>query len=293
MRLPAVAGCLVLATAARGTLSGSPSRTELILLESPLMPDPVPVRLWFPPGFSAASPGSVPLLVFLHDGYGSERSFFRRGLAAILDDAIARGDVPPIVVASPRTLGTYNSNDYLGKRRTFDFLADALVPGLLARYPQLRRDRAGRGLTGISLGGYGALKIALRGPARFGAVSALSTWVEDLSFDFQRKQGLFGRWTMGKVFGKTAQTSVIRRESLFVILEGLEAEGDTRPALLLITGDRDPWVVNGNHQRLESALVAAGVSFEARRSVGGHEWPFWRAVFCEILEFHAKHFSGT
>jgi len=281
---------LLFATASRGAAASGAARDERILLSSPLIPDPVPVRLWLPPGFDSAPPGSLPLLVFLHDGYGSERSFSRKGLDRILADAIARGDVPPMVVASPGTLGTYNSNDYLGRRRTFDFLADALVPDLLARYPQLRRDRAGRGLTGISLGGYGALKIALRRPERFGAVSALSTWVEDLSFEFQQEQGLFGRWTMGRVFGKTEETSVIRAESLFVILEALDAPPEAFPPLLLVTGDRDPWSRNGNHLRLESALVAAGIPFEARRRPGAHDWSFWRSVFCEILEFHARRF---
>ena len=288
-----MAAFLLFATASPGASPAGAPREERTLLPSPLMPDPVPVRLWLPAGFDTASPGSLPLLVFLHDGFGSERSFFGKGLAGILADAIARGDVPPMVVASPGTLGTYNSNDYLGRKRTFDFLADALVPDLLARYPQLRRDRAGRGLTGISLGGYGALKIALRRPERFGAVSALSTWVEDLSFELQQEQGLFGRWTMGRVFGKSAETSVIRGESLFVILEGLDASPGASPPLLLVTGDRDPWSLNGNHLRLESALAAAGIPFEARRRPGAHDWSFWRSVFCEILEFHARRFSGT
>ena len=288
-----MAAFLLFATASPGASPAGAPREERTLLPSPLMPDPVPVRLWLPAGFDTASPGSLPLLVFLHDGFGSERSFSGKGLAGILADAIARGDVPPMVVASPGTLGTYNSNDYLGRKRTFDFLADALVPDLLARYPQLRRDRAGRGLTGISLGGYGALKIALRRPERFGAVSALSTWVEDLSFELQQEQGLFGRWTMGRVFGKSAETSVIRGESLFVILEGLDASPGASPPLLLVTGDRDPWSLNGNHLRLESALAAAGIPFEARRRPGAHDWSFWRSVFCEILEFHARSFSGT
>jgi len=44
-----------------------------------------------------------------------------------------------MVVASPRTFGTFNSNDRLGKARAFDFLVDVLVPELLSRFPQLRR----------------------------------------------------------------------------------------------------------------------------------------------------------
>ena len=264
-------------------------RIEEIQVRSAFVPSPVAVRVWLPPRFEASPPGTVPLLVFLHDGFGSQRSFFRKGLSEILESMIARGELPGIAVACPRTVGTYNSNDYLGKRRTFDFLTLALVPELLARYPRLRRDPQGRGLTGISLGGYGALKIGLRHPELFGSVSTLSPWVEDLSFEFQMKQGPFGRWAMGRIFGKTPETSTIAGESLFRILAGT-ARPSSRPAFLVISGDADPWVLNGNLERFENALKDAAVPLEARRLPGEHDWPFWRRAFPEIARFHARAF---
>jgi enterochelin esterase-like enzyme len=283
---------LLFAAGAREAAAAPSPRIEDIRISTATMPKPVPVRLWLPAGFDEAPPGSLPLLVFLHDGYGSQRSFSKRKLDRILDDMIARGAAPPMVVASPRTFGTYNSNDRLGKVRAFDFLADVLVPELLDRLPQLRRDRAGRGLTGISMGAYGALKIALERPELYGAVSALSPWVEDLSFDFQRRQGFFLRLTMGRVFGKTAETSTIRSESLFVILDALGPPRPDRPPLLLVAGDAEPWVVNGNVDRLERALAAAGVPFDSQTRPGGHDWDFWRASFPEIVHFHAAAFCS-
>ncbi len=284
---------LLFAERARGAAPAWSPRSEEIRIPTATMPKPVPVRLWLPAGFDAAPPGSLPLLVFLHDGYGSQTSFSGKKLDRILDGMIARGEVPPMVVASPRTFGTYNSNDRLGKARAFDFLVDVLVPELLERFPQLRRDRAGRGLTGISMGAYGALKIALRRPDLHGSVSALSPWVEELSFDLQRSQNLFLRFTMGRVFGTTAETSTIRSESLFVILGALGPPRPDRPPLLLVAGDAEPWVVNGNVGRLERALEAAGVPFESRTRSGGHDWDFWRASFPEIVLFHAAAFGRT
>ncbi len=286
------AGILLMLSTLGARSAGDPGRgrADEILIRSPLMPDPVPVRVWLPPGIEAARPGTVPLLVFLHDGFGSEKSFIRKGLVELLEKLIARGEVPPIAVACPRTVGTYNSNDHGGRRRTFDFLTEAVVPELLARYPGLRRDPGGRGVTGISLGGYGALKIALRRPELFGSASALSPWVEDLSFEFQMKQGAFGRWALGRVFGKEPKTSTISRESLFRIVTETTGPGNV-PPMLLISGDADPWVLNGNLDRLERALSAAGVAFETIRGPGDHEWPFWREAFPQILRFHAARFE--
>lgn len=282
---------LLLAATVRAAPPASSPRTEEIRIPTTTMPKPVPVRLRLPAGFDEAPPGSLPLLVFLHDGYGSQKSFSGRKLDRILDGMIARGEVPPIVVASPRTFGTYNSNDRLGKARAFDFLVDVLVPELLDRYPQLRRDPAGRGLTGISMGAYGALKIALRRPELYGSVSALSPWVEDLSFEFQKSQGFLQRLTLGRVFGKTAETNTIRSECLFVILDSPGVRKPDRPPLLLVAGDAEHWVVNGNVGRLERALDAAGIPFQSRTRAGGHDWDFWRASFPEILLFHAAAFG--
>ena len=282
---------LLLAATVRGASPAPSPRTEEILIPTTTMPKPVPVRLRLPAGFDEAPPGSLPLLVFLHDGYGSEKSFSGRKLDGILDAMIARGEVPPMVVASPRTFGTYNSNDVLGRARAFDFLVDVLVPELLSRFPHLRRDRAGRGLTGISMGAYGSLKIFLRRPELFGAVSALSPWVEDLSFEFQKTQSFFLRLTLGRVFGKTAETNTIRSESLFVILDSSRAPRSDRPCLLLVAGDAEHWVVNGNVGRLEAALEGAGIPFESRTRTGGHEWDFWRASFPEIVLFHSAAFA--
>ena len=285
-----LAGAVLFAWAGAAAALQKP-RTEEILITTTTMPKPVPVRLRLPAGFDAAPPGTLPLLVFLHDGFGSQKSFSGRKLDRILDGMIARGEVPPMVVASPRTFGTYNSNDRLGKARAFDFLVDVLVPDLLSRYPQLRRDRAGRGLTGISMGGYGSLKILLRRPELFGSVSALSPWVEDLSFDFQKEQNVFLRATMDRVFGKTAETSTIRSESLFVILDGPPAPRTDRPPLLLVAGDAEHWIVSGKIARLQAALAAADVPYESRTRAGGHDWDFWRASFPEIVLFHAEAFG--
>jgi len=266
-------------------------RVDKIEIETSLVDRPIKVRAWLPAAAAAAPARSIPWLLFLHDGYGSQRSFFRRGLDEILAGAIERGEVPPMAVVSPRTSGTFNSDDVTGTKRVETFLSTELVPRILERYPFLRADAAGRGLTGISMGGYGAIKIALRHPDLFGSVSAQSAWIEDLSFDHQMEQGFFLRWWTGRWFGKTRETSVIARESLFNIIPEAASRAAEMPPMLLISGEDDPWVVDGNHERLEQALAAAGIRFEARHGPGAHTWDYWRRTFPGILSFHAASFD--
>jgi enterochelin esterase-like enzyme len=289
--LTGAAPTLIPAAVASTPGRGEGPRVENTRLKTPNMPHPVKVKMWLPRGFDEAKAGSMPWIVFLHDGFGSERSFFRRGLGATLAKMIERGEVPRIAVACPRTVGTFNSNDRLGKRRMFDALTEDLIPFLLDRYPQLRRDVKGRGMTGISMGGYGTLKIALKRPALFGAVSALSPWVEDLSFERQRQGSLFMRWAMGRVFGRTAETSTIRGESLFVVLQGMSGSRGALPEILLITGQSDPSILDGSFVRLTTALDAAGARETSKRYPGKHDWVFWRSHIEEIVRYHATAFG--
>ena len=101
------------------------------------------------------------------------------------------------------------------------------------------------------------------------------------------------RWSMGRVFGKTLESSTIRNESLFVILQGLKVAPATLPRLLLVTGTEDPALQNGNFARFETTLGTLGVPWDTKLYPGKHDWGFWRAHFAEIVRFHAGRFAAS
>lgn len=120
---------------------------------------------------TAAAP--LPLCLFLYGGGGSHETLV--GIQGVLDAWWAAGAVPRMLVATADT-GPFSF--YLDDPERGQFweslVASHFVSHLRERFQLSRR----AGLVGISMGGYGALKVALARSADFAAVAAISPMIE-------------------------------------------------------------------------------------------------------------------
>jgi len=114
------------------------------------------VRVWRPPGPDSAV---TPVLYFLPGDQGSARDSFAGGLARTLNQRMQAG-YPPFVGASV---------DGNGER-----LADAAIPAVEGTH---MRDAAHRAIAGFSMGGDGAVNIAMRNSGAFGQVVSIPVTV--------------------------------------------------------------------------------------------------------------------
>lgn len=140
-----------------------------------LVPSPVEVRVLRPAG-PAGDADDLPLLLLLHGG--GDSAAFLDGLVPLLERLWAAGDLPPLVVATPSAGRSFYLDRADGSQRWETFLADELLPDLVAS------TGAGRGgdavaLCGVSMGGLGALRLAFRRPERFVAVAVLEPAIEE------------------------------------------------------------------------------------------------------------------
>jgi S-formylglutathione hydrolase len=120
--------------------------------------------------------GPHPLCLFLYGGGGSHRTLV--DCQPLFERWWAEGVVPPMVMACADT-GTmsYYLDHPDGSARWETFIAEDFPAHLRATY-DVRRDREATFIAGISMGGYGSLKIALRRPERFAAVAAIQPLLE-------------------------------------------------------------------------------------------------------------------
>ncbi len=241
----------------------------------------VPTEVVLPPGWRPGTPAL--LMVFLHDGWGSERSFRRHGLAATADAMMRAGALPPIVIASPRHRGTFMTDSPRAEMESF--VADDLVPALERAFPGAGGAPDRRSIWGISLGGYGALKMALRHPGVYGRVAALAPWVQPLSWEaYERERTWWGRHLLEPVFGASREESRFEANDLLRIADA--ADPARVPPLLVRTGSRDRWEPGA--LELVAALRARGVAVDAASIAGArHSWRDWRRAAPAVLEFLA------
>lgn len=125
----------------------------------------------------------LPLLLMLH-GAGGDREQIARFRSRV-DGMWADGDLPKMVIATPSVArGSIYMDSYDGKDRWETFIMTEFLPHLRAKY-RVSGDRETTMVTGISMGGFGSLRLGFKYPETFGAVAAMEpgawpglTWAE-------------------------------------------------------------------------------------------------------------------
>lgn len=131
------------------------------------------VAVYLPPGYENSGI-RYPVIYFLHGFFGDANML--KPIAGILDFAIATQRIRPFILVIPDEKTSYEGSFYSNSSlygQWEDFTAIDLVAYIDQHFRTLP-DRDSRGITGHSMGGYGALKIAMDHPETFSSVYALS-----------------------------------------------------------------------------------------------------------------------
>jgi putative tributyrin esterase len=286
------------------------------------------VVVYLPPSYDADTARRYPVAYYLHGLWGDEWNWVRQGRLDVAMDSLAspnrrgRGRTPGaamemIVVMPDGDDGWYTTWNSLGNwaecRRApareregaasycvpwphyDEYIARDLVAHTDSTYRTLA-DRAHRGIAGLSMGGYGAVTLALRYPDVFAAAASHSgvlapmyagphpfapppryaTSMEEVRARWQRFW-----WSMGPAFGSDTAAWFAREPSR--LARRLLASGyapATRaarafPALFLDAGRDDALVIDDN-RALHAELAALGVPHRYTEWPGGHDWTYWR-----------------
>jgi enterochelin esterase-like enzyme len=141
---------------------------------------PVSYHVWRPPAYDAAPERRFPVLYWLHGSGGVLAGVAT--VSALFDAAVAAGRIPPLLVVFPNGLEYGMWCDAEGGAQPVEsMLVGDLVAAVDARFRTLPEARA-RLVEGFSMGGYGAARMALLHPDRFGAASMLGAGPLQLDF---------------------------------------------------------------------------------------------------------------
>ena len=269
---------LVLALLPATRAAGAGPRLETRLVPSPYLAEPVRVVVQLPPSWGEAPSRRYPVVYFLHDGFGSEETLSKRGIAAQLDAEMVAGRLPEMLVVAPRGVGTWFTDSYDGKVMYGAFLASTLVPFVDGAFRTLPR-RSARAAAGISMGGYGAVRWGLRSPELFVVTAGLSAAVQQLSRRSLEKLPFLIRPAFRRVFGESAATGPWQRHDLAAILLDDPGLAGRAPELLLRCGTEDKYLLSDVGAYFHKLVLALGGRSTLVLEPGGHDWAYWRSVF--------------
>ena len=157
--------------------------------------------------------------------------------------------------------------------KMYSHIVDELPGVVAANFPA---DMGAQGISGHSMGGHGALTLALRNPGRFASVSAFAPIVAP-------SQVPWGIAALGRYLGDDRTTW--RAHDAVALIE----DGARLPELLIDQGDADPWLTEQlQPERLEAACAAAAIPLTLRRQPGyDHGYFFVQSFIEDHLRWHA------
>jgi S-formylglutathione hydrolase FrmB len=253
------------------------------------LPEPARVLVMRPPGYGRDPGRRYPVLYFLHDGGGDERSLERNGVTEQIRRRMAEGSLPEFLVVAPGARGSWFSDSFDGRRLWERFLTADLPSLVEGRYLAIS-SRSARGVTGISMGGYGSVKLALRHPELYGSVSALSAALIPFGWEDLARYSFIARWTLKNVFGSSREENALEKNDVWEILRSVQFSTSPFP-LYLRGGSEDIYGLGRVGAQFAAFSREHGISASAVIEPGGHDWDYWRTAMIFICEWHASHFS--
>ena len=198
------------------------------------------VSVYLPPQYSTVG-RRFPVIYLLH-GFAADHRAFIKGayqdlsVRVSMDSLIAAGKVQPMLVVPPNARTRFDGSFYANSTATGrweDFVARDLVRHIDRRYRTIAKP-AGRGIAGHSMGGYGALTVAMRNPGVFSAVYALSPCCLGRQYTDLTFPGRTETWKRAVAVTDTSQISAAGfHTKLLMALTAVYSPAPKRPPLFI------------------------------------------------------------
>ena len=183
----------------------------------------------------------------------------------------------PVIIVLPEGKNSWYTNaEKVPQDRYEDFLIKDLIPDVEKRFRTLQA-RPWRAVAGLSMGGYGAMKFALRRPDLFAFAGSLSG-----ALDFARNPEAIERWkSLGtlEIFGAPGSATRTNND-IFAMAE--KAEAKDLPFLYLACGTEDSYLPN--NRDFTRLLEQRHIPHEYRELPGAHTWDFWDQQLPPMLD---------
>jgi enterochelin esterase-like enzyme len=222
------------------------------------------VYVYLPPGYSTHPNKRYPVLYLLHGFPGRPLAFLLTvRLGVVEDELYAKGKGQPVILVMPfGSTGTFTDKEWADGVSTGEnwatFVSRDVVQAIDSQYRTIATP-AGRGIAGLSEGGYGAINIALHNPSEFRLVESWSGYERAA-----HARSIFGRDLAGVAANSPLDTlrgvaPVLRRSHAF---------------FWFYSGSDDP--LGAQNRSFADELKRLHIAHRFLVFDGGHNWALWR-----------------
>jgi len=276
--------------------SSAQSRIDCAALNSRILKQVVHYCVYLPSGYDAGASKQpaqrYPVVYFLHGLGDNERTLFNSGGWTLLDDLRKQHKMGDFLIVAPEGRRSFYINSANGSVRYSDFFLQEFMTHIEGKY-RIRAGRSGRAISGISMGGYGALRFAFAHPELFSAVSAQSAALMTESpkqLDAAGRTGVALTGVLDPVFGKPIAVAHWNANNPF-LLARKNAGAVRKLAIYFNCGQEDNYGFEKGAAALHNELLKEGIQHEYHAYPGDHSVSYFLSHFAEVMEFHSKAFG--
>lgn len=262
-------------------LKGRKVDVETIQFKSELIGEVLPYNALLPVGY-AESNKRYPVLYLLH------------GLFGRYDDWITRTNLAKyathydVIIVTPEGHDNwYTDSAGVPTNKYESYFVSELISDVDGRFRTIK-DRRGRGVAGLSMGGYGALKYGFKHPEQFAFAGSFSGALDPTTRtdDHPGFAWTILRPSINAVFGtRNSQTRITN--GLHQIARSLSASQiASLPYLYFDCGLEDGFLAT--NRELADILLAKKIPHQYRQLPGEHNWTYWDQQVREVLRVYAQ-----
>jgi S-formylglutathione hydrolase FrmB len=267
-------------------------RAECSVIRSQILAHAVRYCAFLPQSFDRDKSRRYPVLYYLHGLGDNEQSLLNSGGWDLVSELRSQGKVGDFVILAPSGGSTFYMNSEDGKVRYEDFFTKEFMPQMEKKYRAFGT-RATRGITGVSMGGYGALRLGFKYPDRFAAVSAqMPALFGDLPKNMSTAPGSPAA-ILGNVFGSPFNRAYFERNNVFYFVRTEPVSSLKRMKIYFNVGTNDDYGFGQGAQALDQLLKSRGIPHEFHLYAGRHSLEFAVRYFPEVIQFQWKTIGAS
>ena len=237
--------------------------------------------VYTPPNWDISE--SLPVILFLHGGGGSQFSFERHGAAEYLDKKINEGEIPRVIIVTPNGNNGFWENWADGSFAYRDWVLNEVFPKVQRDYQTLQCPEHCH-LVGISMGGFGVLRMAYLKPGVFSSVSSISAPIYSDKKANEQATSLLVKlfFPLKRIFGENPNVNY-RQHNPYNSWVNDKQQQEMR--LQLIWGDQDHKKIKLANEEFHQRLVNHDVEHDYYVYDGKHKWVDWIPNLDRVINF--------
>jgi S-formylglutathione hydrolase FrmB len=271
------------------------SRINCSALNSRILKRVVRYCVYLPSGYDSGVSQHLrryQVLYFLHGLGDNEQTLFNSGGWTLLDDLRKQHKMGDFLIAAPEGRRSFYINSADGTQPYSDFFLKEFIPRIESKY-RTQAGPDGRAISGISMGGYGALRFAFAHPEMFSAVSAQSPALitetpQQLDSAANSGSPLLG--VLAPVFGSPIDVAHWNANNPFLLAKR-NAAALRSVSIYFNCGQEDNYGFEKGAAALDRELSQEHIKHEYHAYPGDHSITYFLSHFAQVMEFHSGAFG--